>query len=480
MHRTSWSLLVGIAVATSALLTAPMAAADPAPTPTTTAPGPPPTSTASADVVAFGDAAAVGSTGILNQPIVALAASPSGNGYWVVSSDGGIFGFGDAHYYGSAGGIILNQPIVGFAPTPDGGGYWFVASDGGVFRYGDAGFFGSTGGMHLNQPIVGMAATPSGNGYWLVARDGGIFAFGDAVFYGSTGNVRLNKPIVGMAAHPGGHGYWFVASDGGIFGFGEADFHGSTGDLPIASPVVGMAATPDGLGYWLATSQGVVYNFGDAVSGGGIVGAIAKPVVAIAPSPTGHGYWLATSSPTALQSTNAGTGPPIGPSPLVRGMRILYTDNETSSVFTANTDGGFRRAIPTGLVADSVQVSPDDKTAIGESDTGRGQLAIGIQGVDGSNPRLLTQPSTAYIDTSPAWSRNGQRIAWIRTTQGAATAGAHAAAVDQATSGLWIMNADGSGQTHVDNTFDATGQISWSPDGSRVAFTACSPSTEGC
>ena len=53
-------------------------------------------------------------------------------------------------------------------------------SDGGVFTYGDAKFYGSTGAIHLNQPIVGMAATPDGQGYWLVASDGGIFTFGDA------------------------------------------------------------------------------------------------------------------------------------------------------------------------------------------------------------------------------------------------------------------------------------------------------------
>ncbi|HEV8626149.1 MAG TPA: hypothetical protein VG034_16980, partial [Acidimicrobiia bacterium] len=65
-------------------------------------------------------------------------------------------------------------------------GYWMVASDGGIFAYGGARFFGSTGAIRLNMPIVGMAATPSGNGYWLVASDGGIFAFGDAGFFGST------------------------------------------------------------------------------------------------------------------------------------------------------------------------------------------------------------------------------------------------------------------------------------------------------
>jgi hypothetical protein len=75
-----------------------------------------------------------------------------------------------------------------------------VASDGGIFGFGDATFFGSQGGSPINQPVVGMAATPDGNGYWLVASDGGIFAFGDATFYGSMGGSPLNQPVIGIAA----------------------------------------------------------------------------------------------------------------------------------------------------------------------------------------------------------------------------------------------------------------------------------------
>ena len=85
------------------------------------------------------------------------------------------------------------------AATPNGGGYWLVASDGGVFTYGDAVFYGSTGGLRLNKPVVGMAATPSG-GYWLVASDGGIFNYGDAEFEGSTGGLRLNAAVVAAAS----------------------------------------------------------------------------------------------------------------------------------------------------------------------------------------------------------------------------------------------------------------------------------------
>jgi hypothetical protein len=82
-----------------------------------------------------------------------------GGGYWMVASDGGIFDFGAAGFFGSAGGIQLNRPVVGMSPTPDGGGYWLVASDGGIFSYGDASFLGSAGSLHLNAPIVGMSST---------------------------------------------------------------------------------------------------------------------------------------------------------------------------------------------------------------------------------------------------------------------------------------------------------------------------------
>ncbi len=140
------------------------------------------------------------SNGLVNQTLIEAGTPPPPKGYWFVASDGGIFSFGNAHFYGSMGGKPLNKPIVGMAATPDGKGYWFVASDGGIFSFGDAHFYGSMGGKPLNKPIVGMAATPDGLGYWFVASDGGIFSFGDAKFFGSMGARHLNKPIVGMAA----------------------------------------------------------------------------------------------------------------------------------------------------------------------------------------------------------------------------------------------------------------------------------------
>jgi len=217
------------------------------------------------------------------------------SGYWQTGSDGGVFTFGNAGYYGSTGGIHLNQPIVGMAPTPDGKGYWLVASDGGIFNYGDAGFYGSTGAIRLNKPIVGMAATADGKGYWLVASDGGIFAYGDAKFEGSTGNIHLNKPIVGMAVDGGNGGYWLVASDGGIFAFGNAPFYGSTGAITLQKPIVGMAALPDGSGYWLTASDGGVFSF-NATYYGAAVGNSSSPVTSITSTADGGGYWVSNAA----------------------------------------------------------------------------------------------------------------------------------------------------------------------------------------
>ena len=258
-------------------------------------------------VFTFGGAGFYGSTGGVHlvKPIVGMATTPSGHGYWLVASDGGVFAFGDARFHGSTGGINLTKPIVGMAATPSGNGYWLVASDGGLFAFGDARFHGSTGGTHLFKPIVGMAPTGSGNGYWLVASDGGLFAFGDALFHGSTGGIRLDQPIVGMAPTSTGNGYWLVASDGGMFAFGDARFHGSTGGIRLDRPIVGMTPTGTGDGYWLVASDGGIFAFGDAEFSGSMGGyRLAQPIV---------GMTRAVDVAGAILSPGGGNPPPTPP-----------------------------------------------------------------------------------------------------------------------------------------------------------------------
>ena len=231
----------------------------------------------------FGDADFFGSTGglSLHAPVTGAAPTSSGGGYWLVGADGGVFSFGDAAFFGSAANVRLDKPIVGMAGDPDDAGYWLVAGDGGVLTSGSAPFYGSMAGLPLKRPIVGMAATPDGRGYWLVASDGGVFSFGDAAFYGSTGAIDLNKPIVAIVPTIDGRGYWLVASDGGVFSFGDATFYGSTGGTHLDKPVVAAIPTPDSLGYWLVASDGGVFSFGDATFFGSTGGThLNRPIVA--------------------------------------------------------------------------------------------------------------------------------------------------------------------------------------------------------
>lgn len=181
----------------------------------------------------------------------AIVATPTGKGYWVLlvnlSGAATVAPFGDAKHYGDSQTILEATSVefrgapVALAATPTGKGYWEVHSDGGVFAFGDARYFGGLGRLTLRAPVVGVAPTVSGDGYWLTAGDGGVFAFGDAKYAGSMATVALRAPVVGIARDSDGSGYWLAASDGGVFAFGGAAFAGSMAKVPLRAPVVGIA-----------------------------------------------------------------------------------------------------------------------------------------------------------------------------------------------------------------------------------------------
>jgi hypothetical protein len=186
----------------------------------------------------------------LNKPIVGMAATPTGKGYWLVALDGGIFSFGDARFYGSTGSLVLNSPIVGMASTGDGHGYWMVAADGGIFTYGDAKFYGSTGGQSINAWVAGMAPTIDGGGYWLAGADGTIYSFGDAVSYGDMTSAPRKAPIAAIVATHSGRGYWLLEPDAFPVAFshpggGGAIVAQATGQVQ-ADPVPGYFCNPYG------------------------------------------------------------------------------------------------------------------------------------------------------------------------------------------------------------------------------------------
>ena len=126
-----------------------------------------------------------------------ISVTPSGDGLWVFTSTGRVVAYGDAGQFGDMSGTALNGPVLDSIATPSGRGYYIVASDGGIFAF-DAPFRGSMGGSRLNKPVVGMVRY--GDGYLMVGADGGMFNFSSLPFSGSLGDRTPASPIVAVAA----------------------------------------------------------------------------------------------------------------------------------------------------------------------------------------------------------------------------------------------------------------------------------------
>jgi hypothetical protein len=65
---------------------------------------------------------------------------------------------------------------MGMAESRDGHGYWLIASDGGIFTFGDAQFYGSGGSS--GKTAAGLIASPGSSGYALIDSDGTRTNFG--------------------------------------------------------------------------------------------------------------------------------------------------------------------------------------------------------------------------------------------------------------------------------------------------------------
>ncbi len=249
-------------------------------------------------------------------PVVGIASTSSGDGYWVARADGSVRRHGDAEDLGSAEGRSKHD-VVAMAATPTNHGYWLLDTSGGVYAFGDAGHHGSLRTLRSQGHTVGSAdavaiiTTATGDGYWILDEAGGIFTFGDADYLGSLPGLRAAggdigpAEVIGMAPTASGDGYWILDSVGGVFTFGDADFRGSIPGLRAAggdigpADVIGLAPTESGDGYWVLDDQGGVFTFGDADYLGSLP-ALKRDGEApahlrgvdVSPTPQGDGYWL--------------------------------------------------------------------------------------------------------------------------------------------------------------------------------------------
>jgi Tol biopolymer transport system component len=108
--------------------------------------------------------------------------------------------------------------------------------------------------------------------------------------------------------------------------------------------------------------------------------------------------------------------------------------------------------------------SPDGTKIVFESNRNRGFPELYVMNANGFGQTRLTY--NRYVDADPAWSPDGTRIAFVRCCP-------------DGSSEIYVMNADGTGQVDLTNTSDMQeSQPAWSPDGSMIAYAAV-PSAGG-
>ena len=100
-----------------------------------------------------------------------------------ISADGTATPF-NAPTLGPTPSTLPIAPVIDVAATVSGKGFWEVTRAGNVYAYGDATFQGPNAAPNPNAPIHAETSDPATGGYWLVSADGGVYTFG-APFYGA-------------------------------------------------------------------------------------------------------------------------------------------------------------------------------------------------------------------------------------------------------------------------------------------------------
>ena len=117
----------------------------------------------------------------------------------------------------------------------------------------------------------------------------------------------------------------------------------------------------------------------------------------------------------------------------------------------------FDDAVDSGgsLVSEEGQIAFTRATKFNWTNWASSEADIYLINVDGSGQRKLTD--SPGLDGFPAWSPDGERLAF-------------SSALDGASSEIYVMDADGSGQRRLTHTPESEFFLAWSPDGEKIAY----------
>ena len=133
--------------------------------------------------------------------------------------------------------------------------------------------------------------------------------------------------------------------------------------------------------------------------------------------------------------------------------RFFFQDKRSLEIGSSALDGSEYRRLTNHEALDSNPAwSPDGNRIAFFSDRENVRGAIYTMAADGSDVRGMTLPSLYVLQESPLWSPDGRYIAFFVQEEGGRA--------------LYTVGSDGSGLTRVSGAHVAV----WSPDGSRIAF----------
>jgi hypothetical protein len=237
--------------------------------------------------------------GVTPPTAVSTVRTPDGKGYWILASNGAIYSYGDAQYYGGAntGDLSGSEKAVGMATTSDGKGYWILANDGAVFSFGDAAYYGggNTGDFTNGELAVSITPDAGATGYWILTNQGGVFSFGSAPFYGAPQGNSYWSGQIGVQLVKAGSGYWVLSKSGDIYSYGSAPYNGNPGGFSGQTAVAMASSNSSNTGYWVLSAAGGIYAEGTAPYLGGANGQSyfnGMSATSLDPSADDGGYWI--------------------------------------------------------------------------------------------------------------------------------------------------------------------------------------------